>query len=257
MPSALDAAHSPPQTAIDEGSAALYSGVLHTLAERTLPFLVGGAFALAHYTGIERHTKDLDLFIHRDDFVRIRHALQRAGYHCEMDAPHWLAKVLRGSGRRPDLQFGERADSGGRRLVRPCAARQDPRLDSQAGASGRMHPVQGVRDGARALRRSGCRPPDPRLRCSNRLAAPGATSSARTGACCSATLVLFGFIYPGERELVPTWVLDELCERLLRETQRARRVRPALAGTRCRGSNTCTTWKWRGIRMGGSFHFAR
>ena len=30
-----------------------------------VPFLVGGAYAFAHYTGIVRHTKDLDLFVRR------------------------------------------------------------------------------------------------------------------------------------------------------------------------------------------------
>ena len=29
----------------------------------------------------------------------------------------------------------------------------------------------------------------------------------------------FGFIYPGERDIVPEWVLRELTDRLLRETK--------------------------------------
>jgi hypothetical protein len=32
-----------------------------------------------------------------------------------------------------------------------------------------------------------------------------------------AHLVLFGFVYPGERSLVPAWLMDELLERLRRE----------------------------------------
>src|SRR5262249_54982021 len=32
-------------------------------------------------------------------------------------------------------------------------------------------------------------------------------------------LVLFGFVYPGERDAVPAWVLEELAGRLLREGQ--------------------------------------
>jgi hypothetical protein len=32
-------------------------------------------------------------------------------------------------------------------------------------------------------------------------------------------LVLFGFVYPGERELVPTWLTDLLLERLQQETR--------------------------------------
>jgi hypothetical protein len=32
-------------------------------------------------------------------------------------------------------------------------------------------------------------------------------------------LVLFGFIYPGQRDRVPAWIMDELLERLRRETR--------------------------------------
>jgi len=32
-------------------------------------------------------------------------------------------------------------------------------------------------------------------------------------------LVLFGIIYPSEREIVPTWVLDELMNRVRREME--------------------------------------
>lgn len=37
------------------------------LRDAGLPHLVGGAFALRHYAGIERHTKDLDVFVRRAD----------------------------------------------------------------------------------------------------------------------------------------------------------------------------------------------
>ena len=35
------------------------------LNESGVPFLVGGAYALAKHAGIERHTKDLDIFVRR------------------------------------------------------------------------------------------------------------------------------------------------------------------------------------------------
>ena len=40
-----------------------YVRTLAVLNESGVPFLVGGAYALARYAGIERHTKDLDIFI--------------------------------------------------------------------------------------------------------------------------------------------------------------------------------------------------
>ena len=66
-------------------------------AEAGLPFLVGGAYAFARYTGIERFTKDFDVF------VRVRR--RRAGCSARSDErasrierpfPHWLAKAYRG-----------------------------------------------------------------------------------------------------------------------------------------------------------------
>src|SRR5207248_141969 len=55
--------------------------------------LVGGAYAFARYTGIERHTKDFDVFVRRRDFQRTLEALARAGYHTEVPFPHWLGKA--------------------------------------------------------------------------------------------------------------------------------------------------------------------
>src|SRR5580700_7998960 len=39
---------------------AFYRDALRTLRAARLPYLVGGAYALEQYTGIARHTKDLD-----------------------------------------------------------------------------------------------------------------------------------------------------------------------------------------------------
>ena len=40
-----------------------------------MPFLVGGAYAFARYTGIERHTKDFDVFVRA---ARLRARARRA-----------------------------------------------------------------------------------------------------------------------------------------------------------------------------------
>jgi hypothetical protein len=53
------------------GTAAFYRRALQLLADAGIPFLVGGAFAHACFTGIRRSTKDLDLFICRDDYDRV------------------------------------------------------------------------------------------------------------------------------------------------------------------------------------------
>jgi hypothetical protein len=45
--------------------------VLKTLQASEIPFLVGGAYAFERYTGIVRHTKDLDIFIRKNDCDRL------------------------------------------------------------------------------------------------------------------------------------------------------------------------------------------
>ena len=73
---------------------AFYRGGLHTLAGSGIPFLVGGAYALQHYTGIVRHTKDFDIFVRPADAERTLRALGDAGYRTERTHPHWLGKAF-------------------------------------------------------------------------------------------------------------------------------------------------------------------
>ena len=70
-----------------------YRNVLTVLNRAGLPYLVGGAYAFKHYTGIARQTKDLDLFVMRSDYERIAELVTQAGYRCELTFPHWLAKI--------------------------------------------------------------------------------------------------------------------------------------------------------------------
>ena len=46
---------------------AFYARTLAVLNETKIPFLVESAYALAEHAGIERHTKDLDIFVHARD----------------------------------------------------------------------------------------------------------------------------------------------------------------------------------------------
>lgn len=58
--------------------------------------MVGGAYALAQYSGIERHTKDLDLFVHKKDAEDVLRLFAKAGYKTEMTFSHWLGKIFKG-----------------------------------------------------------------------------------------------------------------------------------------------------------------
>ena len=51
--------------------AAFYGSILSLLNRRKIPYLVGGAFAVNSYTGMNRNTKDVDIFCRAGDYPRI------------------------------------------------------------------------------------------------------------------------------------------------------------------------------------------
>jgi Nucleotidyl transferase of unknown function (DUF2204) len=66
---------------------------MQLLRENNIDFLVGGAYALGHYTGIDRDTKDFDLFLRPADVAWALAIWNKAGYTAEYTFTHWLAKV--------------------------------------------------------------------------------------------------------------------------------------------------------------------
>ena len=80
-------------TGLDPVSRDFYRRVMGQLDEHGIPFLVGGAYAFERYTGIARHTKDFDLFIHPRDVERGLAMLAADGCTTDVPFPHWLAKA--------------------------------------------------------------------------------------------------------------------------------------------------------------------
>lgn len=60
-----------------------------------MPFLVAGTFAVNCYTGINRATKDLDIFCRAGDFPRILLHFREQGFETVTVDERWLAKVKR------------------------------------------------------------------------------------------------------------------------------------------------------------------
>jgi hypothetical protein len=83
-------------TGLDPASRDVYRRVMGRLQGEGIPFLVGGAYAFERYTGIARHTKDFDLFLHPRDVDRAQAVLAADGCATDVPFPHWLAKVQRG-----------------------------------------------------------------------------------------------------------------------------------------------------------------
>src|SRR4051794_12049994 len=81
---------------LDPQAFQFYRKTLTVLGDSGVPFLVGGAYALGYFTGIERHTKDFDIFVRGEDAPRALKVLEAAGYRTELTFPHWLGKAYSG-----------------------------------------------------------------------------------------------------------------------------------------------------------------
>ncbi len=222
----------------DEVSAAaaqFYRWALERLDAGGVAFAVGGAFAHSCLTGIRRATKDLDLFIQRQDYERVATLLSGPGCRVEMTHPHWLAKAYGGPAGEDfiDLIFNcgnglapvdERWFQGNAQAqvlgVPVRLARVEDSLLSKAFIMERER-YDGA-DIAHLLQAQAERLDWPRL-------------VARFGPhwrVLLAHLVLFGYIYPAERQQVPAWVMERLAGRLLQEVRApAPTGPPVCAGT--------------------------
>jgi hypothetical protein len=191
-----------------------YRHVLEALAARDVPFLVGGGFAMAHYTGIRRPLKDLDLFVTRTALDKALAVVEDAGYSTDLTHPHFLAKALAppffvdiifssGNGVcAVDEGWFEHAPHA-RILdlpVRLCPIEET--IWSKAFVMERER-FDG-HDIAHLIRAAGRAIDWPRL-----LARFDGNWPVLL-----AHLILFGFIYPGARDAVPSWLLDSLVARL-------------------------------------------
>ena len=80
-------------TALPPQTEEFYRHTIARLREADIPFMVGGAYAFSVYTGITRHTKDLDFFLRPADVERALDRFRGDRFTAEVTFPHWLAKV--------------------------------------------------------------------------------------------------------------------------------------------------------------------
>ncbi len=184
-----------------------------------IPFLVGGGYALRHYTGGVRGTKDLDVFVRRRDAVAFLDGLSEAGLETDLTFPHWLGKARIGAD-HIDVIY-----SSGNGLAQ---------VDDQWFAYGRPATVLGV-----PVRLC---PPEEMIWSKafvmERERYDGADVSHLIRACQSrlewgrlvarfgphwrvllSHLTLFGFVYPGEGAAIPQEVMLGLCCLLERDSR--------------------------------------
>ncbi|HET8569373.1 MAG TPA: nucleotidyltransferase [Candidatus Limnocylindria bacterium] len=224
-------AHDPVPKELTPEVAAFYGHAIERLRDAGVPFLVGGAYALERYTGIERHTKDADLFLRRRDIRRALDALARAGYRTELTFPHWLGKA-RDGGEVVDLIF-----SSGNGIAR---------VDELWFAHARDADILGVP--VKVI------PPEEMIWSKAFVMERERFDGADIAHVIRATaedldwdrllrrfgahyrvllthLVLFGFVYPSERARVPARVMRDLLGRLDRECEASGADAPVCQGT--------------------------
>ena len=212
---------SAPATALDEQSRSFYQAALGELDQHNLPYLVGGAYAFARYTGIERHTKDFDIFIRRSDWERAAKILERAGYEAELTFPHWIGKAFSPSGEDfIDLIFS--AGNGVAQVDELWFENAVPDrvldMDVKLIPAEEMIWSKGLimererydgADVAHVIHAIG-----PKLDWNRLLKRYDGYWRVLYS-----HLILFCFIYPSHRSNVPAWIMEELEQRLARERQ--------------------------------------
>ena len=73
-----------------------YQKILKLLQESPASYLLGGAFAVFHYTGIYRDTKDLDIFCRAEEYPLLLKYFKALGFRTELTDSRWLCKVFEG-----------------------------------------------------------------------------------------------------------------------------------------------------------------
>lgn len=219
----------PGPAAVEPEERAFYVGVLRDLNATGIPYLVGGAYALKRHAGIERHTKDLDLFVEAEDRERIMAALAARGCRTEATFPHWLGKAYCGA---HFIDVIHNAGNGVAGVDRQWFAHAVE--EEVFGVPVRLVPAVEMiwqkcfimererfdgADVAHLIRAGG-----PTLDWQRLLDRFG----VRDARVLLAHVVLFGFIYPAERDAIPGWVVDSLWAHVADE--------PRAAGRVCRGT---------------------
>ena len=208
-----------------------YRDVLETLNAAKIAFLVGGGHAFAMYSAISRKTKDMDLFVQPTDVEVTLRTLADKHYETELCFPHWLGKIyyqrdfidlIFSSGNgvcTVDDGWFEHAVAGQVLDVPVIFCPPEEMIWAKAFVMERER-YDGA-DVAHLIR--ACAPRLDWRRLLERFGPHWRVLLSH--------LVLFGFIYPSERSLVPFPIVESLMDQLQKE-----KVDPLSRNRVCRGT---------------------
>lgn len=209
------------QAQLDPQTREFYCQALSILNQAQIPFLVGGAYAFERYTGIARHTKDLDIFTRSTDVQSILNVFAKAGYQTEITVSHWLAKAYCGDN-FVDIIF---------KSANGCLPVNDAWFehaiqDEVLGVPVQVcAPEEMIWSKAYVMARDRYDGADVAhliLACGNQMDWPRLVANfGEHWRVLFSHLVLFGFIYPGERSRIPGWVMQQLSQKLEQESSQS------------------------------------
>ena len=193
---------------------ASYARAIETLTRAGVPFLVGGGFAVEVYVDAPRaRIKDLDLFLKPTDVGTALQALTKNGFQTKLHEPGWLAKAFDGED-FIDLIYATRNEL----LTVDDACFAGAPESEVLGHKVRLQPVEellaskvfvaardrfDVSDVSHLILKCAARMDWQRL--IDRLASHIEMLHVH--------LLLFQYLYPGQRQLVPPWVFADVQSR--------------------------------------------
>lgn len=195
-----------------EAAESYYRDALTLLNENDINYLVGGGLAFRQYTGIVRDLKDMDLFCKANEYPKILKLFSEHGYQTELTDVRWLAKLFKDEF-YIDLIFN---------TVNNICFVDDVWFDNAVAGEAYGVPVRLI-------------PAEELLWCKmyvqNRERYDGADVNhiilkygenlnwnriwSRLGQhwhLLLAQVLIFQFVYPTERDIIPKWLFDELIE---------------------------------------------
>jgi hypothetical protein len=208
-----------------------YRHALTALNDAGERYLVGGAFAFYFLTGVPRATKDLDLFVRPADYESASRTLAAAGFETDLTFPHWLGKARLGNA-PIDLIF---SSGNGLAAVDDLWFKHARQGEVFGIPVGIVPPEETIWSKAFVMERERYDGAD----VVHLLRACGGGLDwhrllARFGPhwrVLLAHLVLFGYVYPGERARVPPALLERLVTKLVDEGRQPPLPTKLCAGT--------------------------
>ncbi len=190
-----------------------YGALIDLFLSYQQKFMVGGTYAFASYTGIERPTKDVDFFCTSEEYPKLLQLCSDHGYQTELLDKAWIAKVHSHT-LTADIIFAERNG-----LVK--VSDEWYHRSKKGEVLGRLVMLMPIEEMIRSKayiqarnRFDGADVVHLILRHGKEIDWKYLYKTMETDwELLLSYLLLFNFVYPADRDIIPGWLLDELIQK--------------------------------------------